>query len=47
MGLRLAEGVAFVPKQLEMAAVECLAAQGLLALEADRLLGDSAGHAPA
>ena len=37
MGLRLAEGVPLRPERLEMDAVERLAAQGLLALEADRL----------
>ena len=37
MGLRLAEGVALVPERLEMAAVERLAAQGLLAMDGDRL----------
>ena len=37
MGLRLAEGVAYAPEQLEMAAVERLSAQGLLAREGERL----------
>jgi len=37
MGLRLAEGVPLIPERLEMDAVERLAAQGLLALAADRL----------
>lgn len=43
MGLRLAEGVAFVPERLEMAAVRRLSDQGLLELEADRLRVTQAG----
>jgi oxygen-independent coproporphyrinogen-3 oxidase len=37
MGLRLAEGMVLVPERLEMDSVKRLSAQGLLALEADRL----------